>query len=107
MKFCEKCGGPLRPDHCRLCWMDTIEAYRPLGTQYQPPRPYLVDDCNSTDDTDATSTWLPRHAFFRAGGAPWCMRIDDDSLYYRWLSLLARDDDGFGEAEQATAEGWR
>jgi len=69
------CGGPLWrvfksnafwPAHtpCRLCWLEETGPHLKLTTKYmeQEARARHIADCNSTADTAATSTWLPRGA---------------------------------------------
>lgn len=52
--WCE-CGGPLwREDECRVCRLTV--TYPKL---FWPPIPWTRADANSTENTAATSTWLP------------------------------------------------
>ncbi len=71
-KVCAECGGPLRGitrgptiGGCRVCFlMSDRGLVDTAGNRWRPwsgrSRINLHGDCNSTEDSPATSEWLPR-----------------------------------------------
>lgn len=108
MKWCEKCGGPVWRDPrsyeqgwncihgCRLCWLEEVSGVRRFGSGQWGER---VADANSTDNSPATSTWLPPgaresvqvHAVNPATALQMWLR--DRSMWEReepWVDLIDR-----------------
>ncbi len=91
--WCPTCRGPLwRPASgltirgCRLCWLDRV-LLDTAGAAVWPwsgrERFNLRGDCNSTEDTAATSEWLPRaHMPRRIVHHP-----DEATALHRWLAI--------------------
>lgn len=103
MNYCDKCGGPRYPrksnwmmvDDCRLCWLYRCETNPTWGWDRQKNRRWegsydwegREEECNSTADSPATSTWLPpgaRLPFFDPM-TPDQERRSDEALLEAWL----------------------
>jgi hypothetical protein len=77
--------------------MDAMDAYRPIGIAYQPPRLYDIDECNSPCP-HVSGWWLPEGCREMPETWRWAVRAasaSDDEMVWRWLRALDRVDSGF------------